>query len=589
MPGRSTIHSYADLPGFFRWIDRHVFAALLKSQQDSPLGTLVELGTFQGKSAVIIGDFHRPGERFVALDLFGREDLLTEDASGAANRSENREQYANLQREQFEQNYLALHSTLPEIVEGLSGEIVDHVAPGTARFIHVDAGHLYNQVREDVVNVKSLLRPGGLVAFDDYRTPHTPGVSAAVWQAVFQDGLIPVALTPQKLYGVYDDPSPYQETLRAFVRDDPRMRWWMEEQQVLGRPLLRLVHIPAPKDNAHDESADDAVEAARSSASTATKQAPPNAHQPADRPTVPGTRARIRRAVPASVRRAVVRRFPAVSAARSSTVPATWRPETEPVKKFAVRPQRIAPQADRRIPTPLVTSPVFLLSSLRSGSTLLRAILDTHSQIHSPHEMHLRSLRVEPDRNVVRAAIKELGYDNKGLENLLWDRILHDQLTISGASVIVDKTPSNTREWERISEFWPQARYIFLRRHPLHIAQSLAAIQPAVPDSKHYDHVTRYARSLEAARSSLPGMAIRYEDLTSDPVSVTKALCSWLDVPWEPGMLNYGQQGDDQFERGLGDWGDRILSGVVQPAAALPSPDDVPVALIEACELMGYL
>ena len=71
-----TIKSWSDIPGFFRWVDRWVFDALLKSQEDSPLGNLVELGTYQAKSAVIIGSFVRPGERFVAVDLFGREDLL---------------------------------------------------------------------------------------------------------------------------------------------------------------------------------------------------------------------------------------------------------------------------------------------------------------------------------------------------------------------------------------------------------------------------------------------------------------------------------------------------------------------------------
>ena len=63
--------SFYDIPGFFWWLDRKVFSAVLKSQEDSPLGTLVELGAYQGKSAVIIGDHVRDGERFVVVDLFG--------------------------------------------------------------------------------------------------------------------------------------------------------------------------------------------------------------------------------------------------------------------------------------------------------------------------------------------------------------------------------------------------------------------------------------------------------------------------------------------------------------------------------------
>lgn len=251
MADSKLIKSYSDIPGFFMWVDRWVFATLLGSQVESPPGTLVELGVYQGKSAVIIGDAVRPGERFVAVDVFGREDLLDGSLSGEANRQENRNQYRNLTREQFETNYLALHPTLPEIVEGLSATVLDHVQPDTARFIHIDAGHLYDQVHEDIVNARTLLRPGGIIAFDDYRTEHTPGVSAAIWQAVFEDGLIPVAVTPQKLYGVYDDPEPYLNALRDFVANDPGKRWWMQEQQVLGRPLLRIKNMnaknPAPK------------------------------------------------------------------------------------------------------------------------------------------------------------------------------------------------------------------------------------------------------------------------------------------------------------------------------------------------------
>jgi hypothetical protein len=47
--------------------------------------------------------------------------------------------------------------------------------------------------------------PGGFVIFDDIITLHTPGVTAAVWEGVFHDGLIPVYQT-HKLYGTWNDP-----------------------------------------------------------------------------------------------------------------------------------------------------------------------------------------------------------------------------------------------------------------------------------------------------------------------------------------------------------------------------------------------
>ena len=46
----------------------------------------------------------------------------------------------------------------------------------------------------------------------------------------------------------------------------------------------------------------------------------------------------------------------------------------------------------------LVAAPVFILCTLRSGSTLLRVLLNSHSQIHGPHELHLRYVSVTLDK-----------------------------------------------------------------------------------------------------------------------------------------------------------------------------------------------
>ena len=241
----TVVKTFYDIPGWFRWLDMIAFRTVLEAQVDSPAGVLVELGTYQGKSAVVIGDHVRPGDRFVALDLFGGTELLDDSAASAANRRETEHSYRSLTRRQFEQNYLCLHDELPEVIQAESSRILDHVEPGTVRFLHVDASHLYDQVHLDASNAKTLLRPGGLVVFDDYRSLHTPGVSAAVWQAVIEDGLIPVALTPAKLYGVYDDPEPYLTALHdRFERDEQSK---VKVEDILGRRVLRAEPVARSK------------------------------------------------------------------------------------------------------------------------------------------------------------------------------------------------------------------------------------------------------------------------------------------------------------------------------------------------------
>ena len=46
----------------------------------------------------------------------------------------------------------------------------------------------------------------------------------------------------------------------------------------------------------------------------------------------------------------------------------------------------------------LLEQPGFVMCTLRSGSTLLRVLLDSHSQIRSPHELHLRYVSVHFDQ-----------------------------------------------------------------------------------------------------------------------------------------------------------------------------------------------
>ena len=99
-----------DIPGWFFWLDRQLFAVLLRAQHDQGPGDLVELGTYLGKSAVVIGDYVRPGERFVALDLFGRTDLVGGDRQ---NQREVEKSYRALTRPAFEENYLSPASPAP--------------------------------------------------------------------------------------------------------------------------------------------------------------------------------------------------------------------------------------------------------------------------------------------------------------------------------------------------------------------------------------------------------------------------------------------------------------------------------------------
>ncbi|MEU8039676.1 sulfotransferase [Streptosporangium sp. NPDC049078] len=253
----------------------------------------------------------------------------------------------------------------------------------------------------------------------------------------------------------------------------------------------------------------------------------------------------------------------------------------------AAAEESFRPPSDPKIDR-LLIAPIFILSPVRSGSTLLRVLLNAHSMLHAPHELHVRRLRVEFGTSLAEKAMGALGHDRADLEHLLWDRVLHRELVKSGKTFVVDKTPANAFAYRRIAACWPDARFVFLLRHPASIASSWyeAGAGKRTPEEAALDAL-RYMKAVQRARGALSGCTVRYEDLTADPETEGRRLCDFLGVPWEPEMLTYGEQ--SVLEKGLGDWKDKIRSGSVQPARELPTTEEIPEPLRPMCESWGYL
>jgi hypothetical protein len=237
----------------------------------------------------------------------------------------------------------------------------------------------------------------------------------------------------------------------------------------------------------------------------------------------------------------------------------------------------------------LVKQPIFILTSVRSGSTLLRVILNSHSKICAPHELHLRTLQVTITEQFGKESMQHLGLDERSLEHLLWDRVLHRELEASGKQLIVDKTPNTVFIYDRLREAWPKARFIYLLRHPAAIADSLfrARKDPVLADV--IQRVVEYTAMIDEARAELPGLTVRYEDLVAEPEQVTAELCAFLGVPWEPSMIDYGQFDHGPFVPRIGDWKKKIRSGRIDSEIVLPAEADVPDELRDACRAWGYL
>jgi hypothetical protein len=277
LPAPQSLH---EVPGWFYRTDIILFDWFLHRQHGAGVrGDLLELGSYMGKSAVLMRAYLGEEETFTVCDLFGT------DAPDTHNQRETNSSYDTLTRRSFEAHYLAFHDELPRILHAPTSVVPEDVASGSCRFVHVDASHLYEHVRSDIANARKVLAGNGLLVLDDYRSSHTPGVACAAWQAVLEDGLRPVCVSGNKLYGTWDDPAALQQELHDALaaRGDCRLQW----QHVAGQRLLLVggkeAALPALPVSRHAEPPKSAEQVAREKAAEQAEKERKAAAQAAER------------------------------------------------------------------------------------------------------------------------------------------------------------------------------------------------------------------------------------------------------------------------------------------------------------------
>lgn len=222
-------------------------------------------------------------------------------------------------------------------------------------------------------------------------------------------------------------------------------------------------------------------------------------------------------------------------------------------------------------------SMLFVVSSPRSGSTMLERMLESHSQIQGGPEPHL----LTPLAHLgVWANVEKAPYDHvlaaeaqkgfvEGLpdkENDYWRAcraycdVLYGQfLSGTGKEIALDKTPAYALVLPFIARVFPDAKYVVLTRHPVATFSSFANsfFDGDYRVANQYNPIlNRYVPALAAflRQTDVAFFHIRYEDLVQDPETHMHRMYDYIGVPYEADTVNYGEQdASGERRRGLGD------------------------------------
>lgn len=223
---------------------------------------------------------------------------------------------------------------------------------------------------------------------------------------------------------------------------------------------------------------------------------------------------------------------------------------------------------------------VFIGGCGRSGTTLLRVMLNAHSGLYAGPEFNVHVNLLDRLHDKFRWLPKKayLLYDQRIVEtvadkfSLSTDLVkqfrkessclptfMHRVLSAAaGDALWVEKTPKNATILPYLFSHFPNMKFIHvirdgrdvacsLRNHPRYMYEDGKKIETNInkPISKC---ISRWVHDVRAARKwkdDARYMEIRYRDLVEKPEEVLGRVCDFLGIPFEEGMLSYYEEKQD--------------------------------------------
>jgi Sulfotransferase family len=246
-----------------------------------------------------------------------------------------------------------------------------------------------------------------------------------------------------------------------------------------------------------------------------------------------------------------------------------------PVRRLALRAREIRARraSSRRIAAGELAPAPFVVGATRSGTTLLRLMLDAHPEMAIPSETHfipdlIKAYRLEsatPERMCeVVTAHRRWGDFHLDPEELLKRFRAIDPINPGDAARAFfqlyakregkrrwgDKTPGYVREMHRIESVLPEARFVHLVRDGRDVALSVLAMNwgPSTVPEAAFRWKKRILRAREQAPRIGHYVEIRYEDLVRDTEATLRRVCEFVDLPYDEEMLRYHERASERLQ-----------------------------------------
>ena len=196
--------------------------------------------------------------------------------------------------------------------------------------------------------------------------------------------------------------------------------------------------------------------------------------------------------------------------------------------------------------------PVFLMGFMRSGTTLLEQVLDSHPRLQSMEERPTVDAMVRAFEEMTRGrenALANLSEEEITKLRAVYFREAAHYVKLQPGNLLVDKNPLNTVHAHLIWRIFPEAKFILAIRHPSDVClscfmQDFKVNIATAPFLNLEQGAEVYAEVIKLWQETVQTLPInyhriRYEDLVADFEAEAQALLDFLGQEWRDEVLGY--------------------------------------------------